>query len=131
MSFFGLLTIHNSLIESSCLGLYDAVVMNPDLSDYVMDTLITHFNTYYETDPDIKPPLRFDLCSDIQKTPDAVLHEPIGDLIFVMQKIYVKMASQNSTSMERVAMILESLCARMTKTELEHLGFVKIMHFLI
>lgn len=105
-------------------GLYDAVTMNPELSEYVMDMLITHFNIYYESDENVKPPLKFHICSDIHG-PEAVLQEPIGELVLVMERIYVRMASKNSPSLDKLAMILESLCKRMTQTDLEHLNIVK------
>lgn len=104
--------------------------MNPELSEYVMDMLITHFNIYYEADPDIKPPLKFNICFDIHGA-ESVLQEPIGDLIFVMQRIYIKMASKSSLSIDKVSIILESLCKRMIHTELEHLNLVSSIFFLI
>ncbi|XP_043276970.1 Fanconi anemia group I protein [Venturia canescens] len=102
-------------------GLYDTVIMNPESSEYVMDMLLNHFDVFYETDENVKPPLKFHICSNINGA-EAVLQEPIGELVFVIQRIYIKMASRSSTALDRAAMILESLCKRTTQTELEHLS---------
>ncbi|XP_012279084.1 Fanconi anemia group I protein [Orussus abietinus] len=102
-------------------GLYDAVSKNSDLSEPVLQMLIIHFNQFYEPDEDTLPPLKFDLCTNIQGV-EAVLLEPIGDLIMVIQKLYVKVASNNFALLDRLAIMLESLCKRMSRSELEHLS---------
>jgi hypothetical protein len=40
-------------------GLHSGVTRNPELTGFVQDMLITHFNQFYESDPDTLPPLNF------------------------------------------------------------------------
>lgn len=85
--------------------------------------LLEHFSDFYEKDEDILPPLNFDKCGSLQGI-DVVLQEPLADLIFALQKIYLKVASKESAAIDKLAQLLESLCTRMSQTDLEHLSAV-------
>lgn len=100
-------------------GLSDVIVMNPQLSTYLVDMLLEHFKQYYESDGNILPPLKLDKCTLVRGA-ESVLQEPIGNLILVMQRIYVQAASGESQEIEKLGFILESLCNRMARAELEH-----------
>lgn len=102
-------------------GLHNAVTSNPELSEHVIDMLLTHLNSYYEADEDVKPPLNFHSCCNIDG-PEAILQEPIGNLVFALQKIYCEMAMKDLNSIDQLSNVLESLCRRMAATELEHLN---------
>ncbi|XP_046613959.1 Fanconi anemia group I protein [Neodiprion virginianus] len=105
----------------SCLyeGLSDAIVMNPELSKYLVEMLLEHFEQYYESNTNILPPFKLDKCTSIRGA-ESVLQEPIGNLVLVMQRIYVEAASEETNEIEKLGFILESLCNRMSKSELEH-----------
>ncbi|XP_012250897.2 Fanconi anemia group I protein [Athalia rosae] len=100
-------------------GLANVIQMNPELSTYLIDMLLEHFKCYYEPDQNILPPLKLEKCTTIRGA-ESVLQEPIGNLILTMQKIYVKSASEDSSDVENLGFILESLCNRMAKSELHH-----------
>lgn len=40
-----------------CLGLYDALCRNPELCSSVLDSLLDHFNQFYQSDQATLPPL--------------------------------------------------------------------------
>lgn len=96
---------------------------NNELTEYVVEMLLEHFSKYYEKDENVLPPLIFDECGSIQGI-DMVLQEPLADLIFALQKIYLKVASKDSPRIDKLAIVLESLCKRMAQLDLEHLGIV-------
>ena len=104
-------------------GLYDAIIVNPELAEFVTEMLLEHFNLFYEPDEDIMPPVIFDKCT-ITQGPEEVLQEPLGELVFLIQKIYIKTALKNYAAINQFANMLESLCKRMPRTETEHLGLV-------
>lgn len=91
--------------------------------------LLEHFSEYDEKDENVLPPLIFDKCGLIQGV-DVVLQEPIAHLIFSMQKIYIKVASKESSRIDKLANVLASLCKRMAQVDLEHLGIVSIPNIL-
>lgn len=103
---------------------------NQELTEYVVEMLLEHFSKYYEKDEEVLPPLLFDKCSAIQGV-DVVLQEPLADLIFALQKIYLKIASKESPRIDKLAVVLESLCKRMAQTDLEHMGLVSQGFFLL
>ncbi|XP_008558987.1 Fanconi anemia group I protein [Microplitis demolitor] len=102
-------------------GLCAAVSMNPELAEHVIDMLMSHFLEYYETDEAIKPAIKFNACCNINGS-DAILVEPIGDLLFALQKIYCEVAHKELASIDKLSIILESLSRRMAITELEDLN---------
>ncbi|XP_066601799.1 Fanconi anemia group I protein homolog isoform X2 [Prorops nasuta] len=102
-------------------GLYEAVVNNPCISVDILDMLYTHFNTYYEQDENVLPPINLDKCMDIRGV-QVIVTEPIAELLFFMQKIYVLTASNDEVIFDKVSAIFESLCKRMSRIELEHLN---------
>lgn len=98
--------------------------MNPELSTYLVNMMLEHFvQHYYESDVNILPPVKLEKCTSVRGT-ESVLIEPIGSLVLAMQKIYVKAASGNTREIEKLGFILESLCNRMAKSELEHFELV-------
>ncbi|XP_034935128.1 Fanconi anemia group I protein [Chelonus insularis] len=99
-------------------GLDDAVSSNPELAEHIIDMLLTRLNTYYEADENIKPPLKFDQCCNING-PEAILQEPIGNLIFALQKIYCHVADKDLPCIDQLSMVLESLSKRMSHLKLE------------
>lgn len=105
------------------LGLYGAVVKNPEITEIVLDMLLAHLNIYLETDVDVLPPVKFELCADYHGT-EVVLQEPIAEMIFALQKIYIDTIPKKSNTLDKLRDILESLCTRMASTELEHLNLV-------
>ncbi|KAL7305316.1 hypothetical protein TKK_0002446 [Trichogramma kaykai] len=101
--------------------LYHGIIRNPELTEYIVEFLLEHFYKYFENDEEVLPPLWFEKCSSIQGI-DVVIHEPIAELIFALQKIYLKVASKESMRVDKLAAVLDSLCKRMTQTDLEHFG---------
>ncbi|KOC59133.1 Fanconi anemia group I protein like protein [Habropoda laboriosa] len=100
-------------------GLHDTISKNSEITEILLDMLLSHFNLYFHTDDDILPPVRFELCTDIRGT-EIVLQEPIAQLIFTLQKIYIDTIPRNSNTFETLYSILESLCRRMPATDFEH-----------
>lgn len=85
--------------------------------------LFSHLNLYLHVDDNILPPVKLELCTDIHGM-DVVMQEPIAQLIFALQKIYINTTTKNSNTSEKIYNILESLCKKMTIIELEHLNLV-------
>ncbi|PSN53494.1 hypothetical protein C0J52_16738 [Blattella germanica] len=97
-------------------GLHSGVIRNPELSVYVQDMIISHFNQYYESDEQTLPPLKFGEAVSL-KDSTVELKEPLGHLVFSIQQL-VKTCNGNETP-TRIVSILESLCERMVKCSLE------------
>ncbi|XP_046836212.1 Fanconi anemia group I protein homolog isoform X4 [Vespa crabro] len=110
-------------------GLYEVVIKNPELSEYIVEILLAQLNLYYEIDENVLPPLKIDLSADINDI-QIVPKEPIATLISVLQAIYIKTALEDWEILNKVAIILESLCIRMIRTETEHLNLDDIMNLL-
>ncbi|XP_033322360.2 Fanconi anemia complementation group I isoform X5 [Megalopta genalis] len=108
-------------------GFYGTVARNPEITEVVLNMLVSHLNLYLEKD-DILPPVKFELCIDVQET-EVVLKEPIAELIFVIQKIYHRMFSRTSNISDEWHDILELLCTRMAATNLEHLNLEREIDF--
>nr|XP_031847431.1 Fanconi anemia group I protein homolog [Nomia melanderi] len=102
-------------------GLYGAVTKNPDITEMVLTMLFSHLNLYVERDDNVLPPIKFELCMDVQEM-DIILKEPIAELIFAIQKIYSDAISKNSNISDRWYNHLESLSKRVAATDLEHLN---------
>ncbi|KYQ49928.1 Fanconi anemia group I protein [Trachymyrmex zeteki] len=102
-------------------GLYEAVLKNIEIAEYVLEMLLPHFKTFFETDENVVVPVKLELCTVIQGD-QVVLQEPLAELIFVLQKIYIKSALIKSSFVDELAIILESLCRRMPRLETEHLS---------
>ncbi|CAK9794572.1 Fanconi anemia group I protein [Anthophora plagiata] len=100
-------------------GLHDTVRKNLEITEILLDMLLSHFNLYFNTDDNILPPVKFELCTDIHGM-EVVLQEPIAQLIFTLQKIYINTIPRTSDTFEKLHGILESLCRRMAATDLEH-----------
>lgn len=88
-----------------------------------MEMLLPHFKVYFEADENILIPVKLDLCRAVQGE-QVVLQEPLAELIFVLQKIYIKAALMKSPLIDELAIILESLCRRMPRVDMEHLNLV-------
>ena len=119
----GLLKRATNRYSNIFLGLYGAVVKNPEIIEIVVDMLLAHLNIYLETDVDVLPPVKFELCVD-QRGAEVVLQEPIAEMIFALQKIYIHTIPKRSNTLDKLRDVLESLCTRMASTELEHLNLV-------
>ncbi|XP_033210804.1 Fanconi anemia group I protein isoform X2 [Belonocnema kinseyi] len=102
-------------------GLYDAITVNSELAEFVTEMLLERFKLFYEPDENIVPPVIFDKCT-ITQGAEEILQEPLGELIFLIQKIYIKTASKNYAAVHEFSMILESFCRRTSRTEAEHLN---------
>ncbi|XP_043789127.1 Fanconi anemia group I protein isoform X2 [Apis laboriosa] len=102
-------------------GLYNTAMKNPEIIEIILDMLFSHLNLYLHTDDNILPPVKLELCTDIHGM-DVIMQEPIAQLIFALQKIYINAITKNSSIFEKIYNILESLCKKMTIIELEHLN---------
>ncbi|XP_001605378.1 Fanconi anemia group I protein [Nasonia vitripennis] len=101
--------------------LYFGILKNEELTEYVVEMLLEHLFQYYEKDENVALPIVFEKCSTTQGI-EVVLQEPLADLIFALQKIYLRVASKESARIDKLAVVLESLCKRMCQTDLEHMG---------
>ncbi|XP_014472315.1 PREDICTED: Fanconi anemia group I protein isoform X2 [Dinoponera quadriceps] len=100
-------------------SLYDVVSRNIEIGEYILEMLLPHFRLYFEDDENILLPIKLELCVQGEQ---AVLQEPLAELIFVLQKIYIKAALLKSPLVDELAVILESLCRRMPRVDTEHLN---------
>jgi len=107
------------------LGLYEAVLKNIEIAEYVLEMLLPHFKTFFETDENVMVPVKLELCTAVQGD-QVILQEPLAELILVLQKIYIKSALIKSSFVDELAVILESLCRRMPRLETEHLSLVSL-----
>ncbi|XP_029045832.2 Fanconi anemia group I protein isoform X1 [Osmia bicornis bicornis] len=102
-------------------GLYDTVMKNSEITEIVLDMLLAHLNLYVDTDDDVLPPVKFDLCTNVLGT-EIVPQEPIAELIFALQKIYVGTMPRKSVAFDKVRDALELMCRKMIATQMEHLS---------
>lgn len=102
-------------------GLYEAVLTNTEVAEYVLEMLLPHFKMFFETDENVLVPVKLELCTAAQGE-EVILQEPLAELIFVLQKIYIKSALVKSSLIDELAVILESLCRRMARLDIEHLN---------
>lgn len=101
--------------------IYDVVVKNPEISKYIMEILLAQLNLYFEIDENVLPPLKIDQSADVNDI-QIVPREPLAALIYTIQKIYLKLSFKDWEILNRIAIILESLCIRMAQIEIEHLN---------
>ncbi|XP_011882378.1 PREDICTED: Fanconi anemia group I protein isoform X2 [Vollenhovia emeryi] len=102
-------------------GLYEAILKNIEIAAYILEMLVPHFKTFFESDENVVLPVKLDLCLAVQGD-QAVIQEPLAELILMLQKIYIKSALVRSSFVDELAIILESLCKRMPRLETEHLS---------
>ncbi|KAL6423840.1 hypothetical protein ACFW04_010347 [Cataglyphis niger] len=102
-------------------GLYEAVLTNTEIAEYVLEILLPHFKMFFETDENVLIPVKLELCTAVQGE-EVILQEPLAELIFILQKIYIKSALIKSTLVDELAVILESLCRRMSQLNTEDLN---------
>ncbi|XP_076759564.1 Fanconi anemia complementation group I [Xylocopa sonorina] len=102
-------------------GLHDAVAKNPNITEVLLDMLLSHLNLYLDTDESILPPVKFELCTDLRGM-DVVQQEPIAHLIFSLQKIYNNAVAKESNICRKLYDTLKALCRRMMAMKLEHLN---------
>ncbi|KAJ9598016.1 hypothetical protein L9F63_026878 [Diploptera punctata] len=100
-------------------GLHSGVIRNPELSVFVQDMIVGHFNQYYEPDAETLPPLNFSSAVVI-KDVTVELKEPLGNLVYAIQQLVTTSSCENRS--EKLVNILDSLCARMIKCSLEDFG---------
>ncbi|XP_011647262.1 Fanconi anemia group I protein [Pogonomyrmex barbatus] len=101
--------------------LYEAVLKNMKIAEYVLEMLLPHFKTFFEADENVAVPIKLDLCTTIQGE-QVISQEPLAELVLILQKIYIKSALIKSSVIDELAVILESLCKRMSQLETEHLN---------
>lgn len=109
-----------------CLGLYEAVLTNTEIAEYVLEMLLPHFKMFFETDENVRVPVKLELCT-VAQGEEIILQEPLAELIFILQKIYIKSALVKSSLVDELAVILESLCRRMSRLDVEDLNLVSLM----
>ncbi|XP_076166538.1 Fanconi anemia complementation group I isoform X2 [Ptiloglossa arizonensis] len=109
-------------------GFYGSIKKNPGITEVVMDMLLSHLNFYLKIDGDILPPVKFELCTNIHGE-EVIIQEPIGELIFAIQKIYIHTLPKKSNIFDKAYNSLESLCTKMAATELEHLNLGRGIDF--
>lgn len=107
------------------IGLYEAVLTNTEVAEYVLEMLLPHFKMFFETDENVLVPVKLELCTAVQGE-EVILQEPLAELIFILQKIYIKSALVKSSHVDELAVILESLCRRMSRLDVEHLNLVSL-----
>lgn len=105
------------------LGLYDTVKKNSEITEPILEMLLSHFDLYFNADVTTLPPVKFQLCTDTRGV-DVTIKEPLGQLIFLLQKICVDADGKNSITLDKLRNTLESLSRRMIITDLEHLNLV-------
>lgn len=96
---------------------------NSEITEIVLDMLLTHLNLYVDMDDGVLPPVKFDLCTNVHGT-EIIPQEPIAELIFALQKIYVSTMPRKSATFDKVRDALESMCTKMIATEMKHLNLV-------
>jgi len=114
------------LILLDRLGLYEAVLTNTEIAEYVLEMLLPHFKMFFETDENVRVPVKLELCT-VAQGEEIILQEPLAELIFILQKIYIKSALVKSSLVDELAVILESLCRRMSRLDVEDLNLVSLM----
>ncbi|GAB1869216.1 Fanconi anemia group I protein-like protein [Camponotus japonicus] len=102
-------------------GLYEAVLTNTEIAEYVLEMLLPHFKMFFETDENVRVPVKLELCT-VAQGEEIILQEPLAELIFILQKIYIKSALVKSSLVDELAVILESLCRRMSRLDVEDLN---------
>lgn len=85
---------------------------------------------FFETDENVLVPVKLELCTAVQGE-EVILQEPLAELIFILQKIYIKSALIKSTIVDELAVILESLCRRMSQLNTEDLNLVSLTEKII
>lgn len=108
------------------LGLYEAVLTNIEIAEYVLEMLLPHFKMFFEMDENVTVPVKFELSTVVQGE-EIILQEPLAELIFILQKIYIKSALIKSSLVDELAVILESLCRRMSRLDVEDLNLVNLI----
>lgn len=96
---------------------------NVEAAEYILEMLLPHFRLYFEDDENVLLPIKLELCITMHGE-QTVSQEPLAELIFVLQKIYIKAALLKSPLVDELAVILESLCRRMPRVDTEHLNLV-------
>lgn len=106
------------------LELYESLSKNKSLTEYIVDFLLDHFLKFNDKDQVANVPIIFDKCIS-QQGMDIVTREPIGDLVFYLQKIYFEVKSANSTVTENLESTLESLIKRILNLDVSTLHKVR------
>lgn len=81
--------------------------------------LLDHLKRYIATeDGSAVLPLLLDECFVKRENEELSLREPVGVLIFALQRIYVRAASMESKIIDELSLVLEKLCIKMTQLDL-------------
>ncbi|XP_076330495.1 Fanconi anemia complementation group I isoform X3 [Tachypleus tridentatus] len=117
-------------------GLYDVLCKNPQISEAILELLMTQFHRYYEFAEDISPPLKLNSC--IQTQMDEVqLVEPLAQLVFSVQQCLttslnrgpVEEIDSDDEELEmknKLQRLMKTLVSRMITTELEDFELDKL-----
>ncbi|CAH0394573.1 unnamed protein product [Bemisia tabaci] len=102
-------------------GLSVAIANNPELCESVLELLLDHFSTYYESDENILLPISLDKVVVIHGA-SATLIEPVGELLLLLVQVTRKANQMNDegSSAQKCSEILDSLVNRFNSCELEH-----------
>lgn len=110
-------------------GFYDVLRRNSQLANSVMQTLLSQLKQFYEPEPDVLPPLKFEACV-LTQGDQISLQEPLDYLLCCIQhclawyKSRVMPLQQEEEEEEEgfyqdLDDMLESITSRMIKSELE------------
>ncbi|XP_008118382.2 Fanconi anemia group I protein isoform X1 [Anolis carolinensis] len=126
-------------------GFYDVLRRNSQLSNSVLDMLLSQMKWYYETEPDLLPPIKLEGCILAQRD-QIFLQEPLAHLLCCIQhclawyKNTLTLRQQNEDDagedgeddkgfQQELDEMLESITRRMIKSELEDFELDKSADF--
>uniref|UniRef100_A0A8D1PRV3 FA complementation group I n=4 Tax=Sus scrofa TaxID=9823 RepID=A0A8D1PRV3_PIG len=120
-------------------GFYDVLRRNSQLANSVMQTLLSQLKQFYEPEPDVLPPLKFEACV-LTQGDQISLQEPLDYLLCCIQhclawyKSRVMPLQQEEEEEEEgfyqdLDDMLESITSRMIKSELEDFELDKSADF--
>ncbi|XP_067411776.1 Fanconi anemia group I protein [Emydura macquarii macquarii] len=125
-------------------GFYDVLRRNSQLSNSIMETLLSQIKRYYEPEPDLLPPLKLDGCI-IAQGDQIFLQEPLAHLLSCIQhclawyKSTVQLHHEAEEEEEEdedyvgfqqdLEEMLDSVTRRMIKSELEDFELDKSADF--
>ncbi|XP_012588192.1 PREDICTED: Fanconi anemia group I protein isoform X2 [Condylura cristata] len=120
-------------------GFYDVLRRNSQLANSVMQTLLSQLRHFYEPAPDVLPPLRLEACV-LAQGDQICLQEPLDHLLCCVQHCLAWYKSrvmplrheeeeEDEGFYQDLDDILESITARMIKSELEDFELDKSADF--
>ncbi|XP_074862883.1 Fanconi anemia group I protein [Carettochelys insculpta] len=124
-------------------GFYDVLRRNSQLSNSIMETLLTQIKRYYEPEPDLLPPLKLEGCI-IAQGDQIFLQEPLAHLLSCIQHclawykstMHLRHEDEEEDDeddyvgfQQDLEEMLESITRRMIKSELEDFELDKSADF--